>query len=918
MFRRPKIANFQLLIGGNLNSSDIINEIKSLKNYKKQIVHVETFPSRKAETKSIELKSDIWIALSEKEINELYRHQAEAIEHLRIGENVVLSTSTASGKSLAYVIPIFEKILTEPQSRALYIAPLKALTNDQLRTFSEFRDNMWQDIPINISEYTGDTPKEDRIYIRNNCQIILSNPDMLHTTILRNHHLWKKFISNLKYIVLDESHSYRGLFGSNVANLIRRFNRICEHYGSSPQYICCTATIGNPAKHSSTLIGKDVKLIAKDASSSGLKQFIFWNPPLNHSSLTDVIELFTYFIQKGARTIIFTKSRRETDYIYKFARKKLNERRCDAKISSYRSGYTSERRKKIEHDLSNGTLQGVISTNALELGIDIGGLDVCILHGYPGTVMSTFQRAGRVGRAKNDSMVVMVAGSDALDQYYMRNPKDFFNKNAEDAVLNVYNKNVSELHLQCAEVEKKLTENDVLYFGQYYFETWNSLKEKGLLEDLSLKKDTDLDVYNQISIRNTNRENYSIVCKQGQKINVIENSIEKSQAFRQCFEGAVYGHIDEDYLVTEIDHSTREIYVQEHAGDYFTKPKINFNISITNLQHQHNLISCPDIKIGFGKICVEEQVVGYKKIKYFSEEELGEESVSMPPYLLDTEAVWLDIPHRFKKMAEDHNFDFDGGINAIGQALVSVYPINLLVDSNDIGGVSISEHAGLQNNGAIFVYDMYSGGVGYAKGGCKKIFDLLHSTLNLIEKCPCEKGCPSCIQSQKYGNNNDSLDKNAAIIMLHEMLKLPNSVPNIGTKSTHTKVLEERKTANDWILLGKEQKYNPTKAYEFFENALLLEPKNPDALLNKGLAAYKCEKYVIAVECFDKMIDYGYNRPGVWRYKLIALYYARNYRRYVATYNECITHEDPNIKKLILNDQLLKKYLQEALVNVNF
>ena len=919
-----------------LNISGLIDEIKASKKYENQIVHIENISQRKAIYKEIELEPLIKFALSEKGIEKLYSHQAETIEYLRNGENVVLSTGTASGKSMAYMIPIFEEIIKNPYSTAIYISPLNALINDQLKNFIHFRNTMG--IEVNINKYTGKMSAEERRTVKyGNPQIIFTNPEMLHGSILGWNKQWNKFLSNLRLVVIDESHYYRGVIGSNMANILRRFNRICDFYGSSPRYICCSATIGNPLEHSATLTGKKLKVVINNGSSSGEQKFVFWNPPhyVNRqgftdrkSSLTESTELFATFVQKGLQTIAFTKARQKVEKMYKITQNELNKRGANAKIMPYRSGYLSEERETIEKQLSESVIQGVISTNALELGIDIGNLDACILDGYPGTVMSTRQRAGRAGRSENESIVVLVAGSDALDQYYMRNPSEFFNRSPEAAVLNVYNKHIQMGHILCAAKEIPLTKKDIHYFGEDFLEVLEALEAENLLEGDEKKICLDKNAHMLVSIRSADRNNYTMLLE-GSKFHKIEDGIERSQAYRECFEGSVYFHIGTSYIVKKVDHDKKLIYVAEDSSDYYTRPKINSEISIVDVFDKKDLFSGSEIKVGFGSVDVNEQVVGYKKFQYFTDKEMDEEILSMPPYRLDTEAMWLELPDSFKEMVENSNRDFEGGIHAIEHAMIGIYPLHLLVDRNDLGGVSTSEYTEFNGKGSIFIYDGHRGGVGYAESGYEGIVELLKATLKSIEECPCKDGCPSCIQSPKCGNNNNPLDKDAARMILHEMLGLPKYIPFESEKkkvlenSPNSKRIEstkndrnvskndaedvlnrarrklkihERKSVEEWIKLGQTTESHNI-AYKYFEMALKKEPENPDALFNIGIASLNRKSYRKALENFNKMIDLGYSDWEVWTYKGIALDYLQHYNEAIEAYEEALKtkKDDPEI-----------------------
>ncbi|MBW6441005.1 DEAD/DEAH box helicase [Patescibacteria group bacterium] len=766
--------------------SSIIQNIKSHKSYKNQIVHIEDIPLKEPQYSSIELKPLMHFALDQIGIKQLYTHQVEAIEKIRNGKDVVLVTSTASGKSMAYMIPVFESAMDDPNATALYIAPLNALVNDQYQKFIKIQNKLG--IETDIGKFTGSQSQDEKRIVKNSSKIVITNPEMVHLSILGWNWQWKRFLSNLKYIIVDESHYYRGVMGSNMANVFARLNRMCDYYGSKPQYICCSATIGNPGKHTSDLIGRDVTVIDKDGSGHGPQKFVFWNPPLyvnksgftvRRSSLDDTSNLFSRFVQDGLQTIVFTKSRQGMERLFLAGKKSLRgsaQPNLTKQISSYRGGYFNEEREKIEKQLSEGFLRGVFSTNALELGIDIGGLDACIIDRYPGTVMSTKQQAGRAGRGNTESIVVLVGGSNALDQYYMQHPNEFFERNSEEAVLNVSNQSIQAGHILCAAKEIPLTENDKKFFGEGYTRMVELLTKEGLL--INGGNPTPEFSHMDLSIRGIDKNTYSLVTSRGGQHKPIEKDLERSMAYREGYEGAVYLHMSTPYLVNKLDHDKKEIHVEEARKlDYFTRAIIDSDICLKEKYDEKILPTCKDVKVGLGDVEVIEHVTGYKQLQHFTEDEKGEFKLDMPPLTLETIALWLEFPDRFMVLVENHGLDFAGGIHAIEHAMIAMYPLHLLADRNDIGGVSTPQHADLKNMPGIFIYDGHEGGVGYAEKGFDKINDILDVTLKAIKTCPCTEGCPICIQSPKCGNHNKPLDKQAAIMILHELLGKSAYVP---------------------------------------------------------------------------------------------------------------------------------------------
>lgn len=765
--------------------SRLLNEIKATSRYENQIVHIEETPARDAIYTPLELKAQVKTALSGIGIEALYSHQAEAIEKVREGKDLVLCTSTASGKSLTYMVPIFEAIMKDPEATALYISPLNALVNDQLKAFLEFKRAL--NSGAGIARYTGALTAAQKREIREGqTNIVFTNPEMVHMSFLAWHHLWRRFFSNLKFIVVDESHYYRGVIGSNMANVLRRLLRVAEYYGASPQFICCSATIGNPKEHTETLLGREVEVVENNGSSQGPQRFVFWNPPLylngrgctvRKSSFSETSALFVRAVQAGFQTLAFTRSRQGVERMYKSCRELLRERALSSSICSYRSGYFDREREDIEKKMNSGELRGIISTNALELGIDIGGLDVCILDGYPGTVMSARQQAGRAGRSGNESLVLMVAGTNALDQYYMRNPNDFFARSSENAVLNPKNPYILAGHLLCAAKEIPLRESDEKYFGRGYSRVVELLEAEELLAGSDLKYSTDPFPYKEVSLRGIDNNTYSLLSFEGERSFPIEKDIEETLAFRECHPGAVYMHRGESFYINRIDHEKKEIHAIKTHDSYYTKPMIDSSVLVQETYAVKPLLHAPEVEVGLGEVEVTDRIIGYRKIRTRSDDIMSAHDIEMPPITLQTVALWLKLPDRMQDLIGDHKLDFAGGIHAVEHAMISMYPLHLLVDRSDVGGVSTPSHPELGGKSGIFIYDGHRGGVGYAEKGYDLIEEVLEGTLKAIESCPCESGCPGCIQSPKCGNNNEPLDKHAAIMLLHELLGKDPYVP---------------------------------------------------------------------------------------------------------------------------------------------
>jgi DEAD/DEAH box helicase domain-containing protein len=768
-----------------MNISRLLDEIRESSRYENQIVHIEEIPAREALYSPLKLETQVKTALSGIGVEDMYSHQAEAIEKIREGNDIVLCTTTASGKSLTYMIPIFETLLDDPEATALYISPLNALVNDQLKAFVEFEEALKSG--AGIARYTGAISEAQKRKVRDgNTNIVFTNPEMVHMSFLAWHHLWNRFFSNLKFIIVDESHYYRGVIGSNMANLLRRLLRVSEYYGAFPQFICCSATIGNPKEHTEALLGREAEVVENNGSSNGSQKFVFWNPPLylnnrgcttRKSSFSDASYLFTRSVQVGLQTLAFTRSRQGVERMYKNCRELLRDRNLSSAVCSYRSGYFDREREEIERKMNSGELRGVVSTNALELGIDIGGLDACILDGYPGTVMSARQQAGRAGRGGKESLVVLVAGTNALDQYYMRNPDDFFARSSENAVLNPKNPYILAGHLLCAAKEIPLRASDEKYFGKGYPRVVELLEAEGLLEGNDLKYSTDPFPYKHVSLRGIDQNTYSMLAFEGEKSFPLEKDIEETLAFRECYPGAVYIHRGETFYVNRIDREKKEIHAIKTHDTYYTKPMIDSSVQVQETYSIKALLNAPEVEIGLGEVEVTDRVIGYRKIQTHSSDTMSSHNLEMPPVTLQTMALWLKLPYRLQEMIGEHKLDFAGGIHAVEHAMISMYPLHLLVDRSDVGGVSTPSHSDLEGKSGIFIYDGHKGGVGYAEKGYDLIEQVLDGTLKAIESCPCEGGCPSCIQSPKCGNNNEPLDKHAAIMLLHEILGKPPYIP---------------------------------------------------------------------------------------------------------------------------------------------
>lgn len=745
-----------------------IEGLKKLEGYKSQIEHIEFFPPKKEKYGKLDapLNPSLQRYLDNRQIK-LYKHQTDAVNLARRGENVVIATPTASGKTLAFNLPVLEALSKDPEARALYIYPMKALANDQLNVLSIMEKETG--IQFNPRLYDGDTPRNDRWSIRDSSRIILTNPYGLHFYIPW-HHLWRRFFSNLKFIIVDESHTYRGVFGSHVALLFRRINRICNYYGSDPQYILSSATIANPVEHSKQLTGQDFHIISEDSSESGKKSFIFWNPPYLDDGLTrrsahqETRKLLSYCVQEDLQTLCFTKSRKMAELIAAWVKRDLNQvdpELADA-VQSYRAGYLPSARRKIERGLKRREISGVVTTNALELGIDIGSLECVIMSGYPGTVISTWQQAGRAGRLIDDSVVFLVAFQNPLDQYFMNHPQEFFKRTPENAVINLDNPYITAGHIMCAAKEIPLTEKDSDFFTEGFSRYIEELSEKGLIEN-------GIGGWEYVGPdRPETRVKLSNISDQTVRVlhysNVLE-TMDLTQAYREVHPGAILLHQGEPYRVRSLDIDKMEARVEEADVGYYTEALKTIDIAIKENISELNR----GVRSGLAKVDITEFYTEYRLMRY--EKKIDQRPLSLPPLHFPSIGFWFTIPDSIASMIRTSGLDFAGGLHAIEHAMIAISPLHAMCDPRDLGGVSTERNRDTKEP-TIFIYDGYRGGIGLSEKLHSLLPELLVTTLNLIEGCSCADGCPSCIYSSKCGNNNEPLDKQTAIVLLKELIRL--------------------------------------------------------------------------------------------------------------------------------------------------
>jgi DEAD/DEAH box helicase domain-containing protein len=729
------------------------------------LVHHEFIPSRSAKYGNLQppLAPPLRTALAKLDITNLYHHQVEAFSSFRNGENVVIATPTASGKSLIYNLALMELLGQENSGHGLYLFPLKALAQDQYQAFVSLNQAMPTQLQLEAAVYDGDTPQSRRRRIKDKLpHLIISNPDMLHLGFLPFHQQWETFFRNLRLVVIDEVHTYRGIFGSHLVQVLRRLQRVCSLYGSRPRYILLSATIANARDFAGRLTGMQFRAVEQNGAPQAGRHFFFINP--DSSATTVAGRLFTKALRGGLKTIAFTQSRKLTEILHMNVAEAAPE--LASRISSYRAGFLAEERRDIERGLASGSVAGVISTSALEMGIDIGGLDACILVGYPGTVINTWQRSGRVGRGSRDSLVILIAQPDALDQYFMRHPQDFFQRSFEAAVVDPDNSEVLDAHLPCAAAEIPLSATNDLYAKGGILEARAPVLEaRG---DLLRSAEGDLwyaakkRPQRLVDIRSVG-SGYAIFSEPGERVVGKNDGV---RVFKECHPGAIYLHRGRQHLVTHLDLKRQNVRVKPIKAHYYTKPLSEKETEILEVERSRPVAN---FVVRLGRLRVTEQVVGYEKRNLYSGELLDRLSLDLPAQSFETIGLWLEIEDIIQDMIRQRQFHFMGGIHALEHALISMFPLFALCDRNDVGGIAVPLHLQLQKS-AVFIYDGYPGGVGLAVRGFEMIEELLGMTAQLMAACPCDLGCPSCIHSPKCGSGNKPLDKTAALFLVKALL----------------------------------------------------------------------------------------------------------------------------------------------------
>jgi DEAD/DEAH box helicase domain-containing protein len=726
-----------------------------------ELAYLGSEPARDAETAPLpeDLHPRVCEALAAQGIDELYTHQSEAWEAAARGEHLIVTTGTASGKTLAFNLPVLDALAREPKQRALYLYPTKALAQDQLRSLGSLR------LPrLQAAIYDGDTPADRRWQIRKWANLLLSNPDMLHVGVLPHHDRWGDVLTNLRYVIVDEAHVYRGVFGSHVANVLRRLRRLARVYGAEPQFLLASATIANPGDLARSLVGSEATVIADDGAPRAERTVALWNPPLTDeelglraSPLGEASRLMADLVSRGLRTLCFAKSRRAAELIHRFTAQRLGD---DSALSPYRAGYTPAQRREIERRLLEGELLGVSATNALELGIDVGLLDCVLSVGFPGTVASLRQQWGRAGR-RGHGLAVLVASEDALDQYFMREPETLLERRVEAAILDHENPRVLDGHVLAAAFEAPLDDADRELLGDAALERAAALPELRRTKAGYVWAGRDYPAA-RVPLRSTGPEAFTIVDGSS---GTILGIVEQERAYSTVHEGAIYLHLGDSYRVQELDLESRTAVVEPFTGDYYTQAKKETTTAIVEAQRAGRRLG---VELSFGRVVVTEQVVGYQKKSIQTQESLELVALTLPQTEFETEAIWF-APEPWMLDGLEEMPRLLGSLHAAEHSLIALLPLWAMCDRWDIGGLSTNLHF---QTGAptIFVYDGHAGGVGITERGYEAFEGWAGDTAKLLAGCPCEHGCPSCVQSPKCGNLNEPLDKAGALSLLQRML----------------------------------------------------------------------------------------------------------------------------------------------------
>lgn len=757
-----------------MNIEQIIDFLNRSSDFMKNVSHWERIPPRKAQYAPFpaEIDPKLTEALKARGIEQLYTHQAEAVEAILQGKHVVVVTPTASGKTLCYNLPVLQSILDDPESRALYLFPTKALSQDQVAELH----GMVETLGVDIKTYTfdGDTPVSARKAIRLVGHIVVTNPDMLHQGILPHHTKWVKLFENLKYVVIDEVHSYRGVFGSHLANLIRRLKRICDFYGSNPLFIGCSATIANPKELFEKLVVEDVALIDNNGAPRGEKHFIFYNPPvvnrelgIRKSAVKEVRNIAKQFLSAGVQTIVFARSRLRVEILLTYLREAMKTlKKSPNLIRGYRGGYLPNQRREIERGLRDGTIQGVVSTNALELGIDIGQLSVSIMAGYPGTIASTWQQAGRAGRRESVSVAVLVSTSSPLDQYIINQPEYFFEKSPEMGIIDPDNLIILLSHLKCAAFELPFRQGE--RFGiDATEELLKYLEEHHVIHQSGDQYHWTSEAYpaEEISLRRAAPDNVVIVdTTSGDK---VIGEVDLYSAPMLVHDEAIYIHEGNQYHVDKLDWERRKAYVKKVSVDYYTDAQTKTDIRVMEVFESEPI---SDGQKGNGEVSVTTLATLFKKVKFETHENVGAANIHLPEMTMHTSAYWWELDDSVREKLSLSEANLSDGLKAVANVLENVVPLWVMTDPRDLRTIPMLRSP-FSAKPTVYIYEHTPGGVGYSR----KIFnlhdELLRAARELIQSCGCISGCPSCVGPVlEVGEKG----KESALQILGSGLKIPD------------------------------------------------------------------------------------------------------------------------------------------------
>jgi DEAD/DEAH box helicase domain-containing protein len=811
-----------------MDGEAFLERLRSSRHYRGQIGHIARLPARPARTAFLTpaLAEPLPQVLERHGIAALYQHQVTAIEQTRAGRDVVVVTGTASGKTLCYNLPVLERLLAEPQARALYLFPTKALAQDQWKGLRRLTEADPRLAAIKSGVYDGDTPAATRKKLRDEARILLTNPDMLHSGILPYHTRWARFLANLRVVVVDEIHAYRGIFGSNVANVLRRLVRLSGHYGAQPCFTCCSATIANPLELAEGLTGRPVTLVENDGAPRGEKLFVFWNPPLREaagseeraSANVEAQHLMTSLIREGIATITFGRARIVAELLYRYVREDLRREgpRLANAVRAYRGGYLAAERREIEQQLFRGELLGVASTNALELGVDIGGLDAAIVIGFPGTVASFWQQAGRAGRSFGShrrgaegavkslfeeqeavlpnlgvssdadgekspevpvspaALVFFVGYDDPIDQFIMRHPGYVLERSPERAVVDPENPYLLAGHLRCAAAELPLRAEDARFFGDRTLDVAQALADEGLLRAMggAFYWAQPEQPAHHVNLRTTSDNTFTIV--ETAEGNRVIGEVDAISAPELVYPEAVYLHEGQTYFVENLDLANKVAYVRRAEMEYYTQAILQSLIRIDGEERRRDWRGSALV---YGSVTVTWSTIAFKKIQFYSTDSLGWGKVDLPPQQLETMGMWLTPSEEAQARVRAAGRNPVEGLVGLRNSAVHLLPLYAMCDKQDVGGIVDSANTGAAT---LFLYDRYQGGLGFAEKGYELIEELMRACLQLIRECRCREGCPSCVGvpilrppihiDPDAGGGFPIPDKEAALLLLEAML----------------------------------------------------------------------------------------------------------------------------------------------------